>query len=107
METTLSLLPLAVIHNNKTYRNHILRINGNDFTLIPFAEECESTHFISSFIIIANSNIIPLLNSLPLIGERYENTLPLISFLNLHNLFIQKNEEPTLICASPLGYRVL
>ena len=103
---TFSLLPLAVIHQNSTYRNHILRITNNRVELTPFEGECEATRFISAIIVIANNNIVSHLEKLPAITENYNNLHEITKFLYSNNLYIT-NEEPTLISVSPSGYQIL
>lgn len=107
MATKCSILPLAVIWNNDVYRNHILTINNDSFSLIPFEQECEATRFISAIIILANDHILSHISTLPKIGERYENIPEVIKYLNQHNLFAKKNEGLTLISASPSKYSIL
>lgn len=101
-----SLLPLAVIHQNTIYRNHILKITNNRVDLTPFDRECEATKFISTAIIVANSNIVSILEKLPKIGESYNNLPEIAEFLYTNNLYIN-DEEPTLISASPSGYQII
>lgn len=102
-----SILPLAVIHHNKIYRNHIVRINEREILLTPFKQECEATYFISSFIVITNSKISTFINNLPSIIEGYKNIDQLITFLSENDLFAYNDEEPTLISAGPSGYKIL
>ncbi len=107
MTTKQSLLPLAVVCQNLIYRNHIISKNGSTIELIPFERECEATRFISSVIIVANKNIIPMLDAMPSMGEGYKNLTEVANFLNDKKLYAQDNEEPTLISASPLNYTIL
>lgn len=107
MATSNSLLPLAVIHNNQIYRNLIIRINGKAIALIPFEQECEATRFISSFIIVSNPKIEKYIDNLPSITDGYKNIDQLITFLSNNDLFAHNDEEPTLISASPSGYKIL
>lgn len=107
MATKQSYLPLAVVCQNHIYRNHIISINGSTIELIPFERECEATRFISSVIIVANENIIPMLDAMPLIGEGYKNIAEVANFLNDKKLYAQNDEEPTLISASPSNYSIL
>ena len=106
MATKLSLLPLAVIYNGTVYRNYILRVNNKQISLTPFDHECEATRLISSFLLVANNNIIPHLKNLPLVGERYARVSELVEYLCSHNLFATNDEEPTLISVSPSGYHI-
>lgn len=102
-----SLLPLAVIHQNNIYRNHILKITNDRVELTKLERECEATKFISSVIIVANNNIVSHLNQLPKIGENYNNLPEIAEFLKL-NKFYNNNEELTLISASPSsGYQII
>lgn len=102
----ISLLPLAVIHQNGIYRNHILKITTNKVELTPFEGECEATRFISAVIIVANQNVASFLDKLPKIGESYSNLPELAEFIASNNLYINK-EEPTLVSASPSGYQII
>lgn len=102
-----SILPLAVIHLHKVYRNHIIRIKEREIILTPFTQECEATCFISSFIIISNQKIKTLINKLPIIDEGYKNINQLTTFLYENDLYAHNDEEPTLISAGPSGYKIL
>lgn len=106
MATNLSVLPLAIIYNGAVYRNHILRLNNKQISFTPFDEECEATRFISSFLLVANNNVISHLKNLPLVGERYARVSELVEYLSSHNLFATNDEEPTLISISPSGYHI-
>ena len=103
----MQLLPLAIIHQHKIYRNHILSYNFNDIAIYPFERECESTRFISNVVIIANLYIRDHLNSIPQIGECYINFNDVMNYLQKHNIYLNNGEEPTLISASPSGYEII
>ena len=106
MATKLSLLPLAVIYNGTVYRNHILKIKDKEIMISPFDHECEATRFVSSFLLVTNNNIIPILKELPQVGERYARVSELVEYLSSHKLFATNDEEPTLISVSPSGYHI-
>lgn len=106
-KTNLSILPLAVINENKILRNHILKRSGKNISIIPFKQECEATKFISAIVIIANSRIKSTLTKLPPLGNGYENITDLLTYLQNSNLYLKKNEEPTLIHADSSGYKII
>lgn len=107
IKNKISLLPLAIIHQNRIFKKHILIVDGGKITLQPFQQECESTKFISAIIIIANKNVISFMNTLPIIGKAYSNLEDITLFLHNNNLYTINDEEPTLIIADSSGYHVL
>ena len=107
IQNRISLLPLAIIHQNNIFKKHILIVDGKKITLQPLQQECESTKFISAIIIIANKNALSFMNTFPLIGKTYSNLEDITSFLQNNNLYTINDEEPTLIIADSSGYHVL
>lgn len=108
MRIRCSFLPLFILHQNKIYRNCILSINENgDIIIKPFEQECEATQFISSAILIANNRILKHISMLPIINSKYSNLSELSSYLQKNDLYLQNDEEPTLISAGPSGYFII
>lgn len=107
IKNKISLFPLAIVHQNKIFKKHILIVDGEKITLQPFQQECESTKFISAIIIIANKNVLSFMNTLPIIEKAFSNLEDILLFLQNNNLYTTNDEEPTLISANSSGYHVL
>lgn len=107
IKNKISLFPLAIVHQNKIFKKHILIVDGERITLQPFQQECESTKFISAIIIIANKNVLSFMNTLPIIEKTFSNLEDILLFLQNNNLYTTNDEEPTLISADSSGYHVL
>lgn len=85
-----------------------MSINENGvITIQPFEQECEATHFVSNAILIANNNIPKHISKLPIIDSNYTNLSKLSSYLYNNDLYIQDEEEPTLVSAGPSGYFII
>ena len=103
----MQLLPLAIIHQNKIYRNHIISFKNGNLLIYPFERECEATRFISAIIIVSNKKAQQHIPDLPKIEEGYRNIAEIKTFFQNKDLYLHKKDVPTLICADTLGFKIL
>lgn len=58
-------LPLAVLHQGKILRNHIIETAGDSLSIYPFEREISSTRFISAIVAVIDADKAHILTSRP------------------------------------------